>query len=70
MDTLWRNDKIQFSRLLSEIRAAGLSNNQRKFLRISMDLTAGEIDAIFDRADAVFQKAIDKAYRESTKGAR
>lgn len=47
----WENNCIQFPRLLAEIRAVGLTNQQVEGLCDSMDVTAEELDSLFDRAD-------------------
>lgn len=49
---LWKNDKIQFARLLAEIRAAGLDDETWQVVAESMDLTEGEIREILERAEA------------------
>lgn len=48
---LWKNDKIQFARLLAEIDAIGLSATAWWTLCDSMDLEPEDIQAIFDRAE-------------------
>ncbi len=53
----WKQDSIQFPRLLAEIMGIGLSTRQYKRLREEMDLTNAEINELFDRADAAWQKA-------------
>jgi len=47
----WLDDATQFPRLLAEIRAVGLTPEQYRTLRESMDLTANEIDELFQRAE-------------------
>ena len=50
----WKNDDIQFPRLLSEL--AGLvSLSQLESLSESMDLEVHQIEELFDRAEAVWE---------------
>lgn len=53
--SLWKNDKIQFPRLLTEIRAIGLTSTQYGELHESMDLSRDEIDEILERAEKEWQ---------------
>lgn len=57
----WREDPSQFARLLSEIRAMGLTPAQYKQLGESMDLKAEEIDELLERAEGQW-------HREMTSG--
>lgn len=50
-DKNWKNDAIQFPRLLAEIRACGLTRSQYKDLQASMDLTRDAIDELLERAE-------------------
>ena len=50
MKNLWENDLIQFSRLLAEINAIGLTREQYEELSASMDLEIESINELFDRA--------------------
>lgn len=50
----WLDNKIQFPRLLAEIRAAGLTKEQYQVLKESMDLTHNEIDELLQRAEEVW----------------
>lgn len=52
----WKNNNIQFPRLLAELSYVGLTNEQYNELKISMDLTQCEIDEIFERAEIQWQK--------------
>lgn len=54
--TNWDNDKIQFPRLLEEIRAVGLTEEQYKELERSMDLSKDRIDELFERAMTAWEK--------------
>lgn len=47
----WEDDSIQFPRLLAEINAVGLSEEQMAGLRDSMELTDEKIDELMDRAE-------------------
>lgn len=51
----WNNNKIQFARLLAEIRAVGLSTAQYMDLEDSMDLDRDEIDELLERAETEWQ---------------
>jgi hypothetical protein len=55
MDELWERNDIQFVRLLAEIRAVGLTSEQLKDLRASMDCTTDEICDILERAEDIFE---------------
>lgn len=55
MKKLWKNNKVQFARLLAEIEAVGLTGDQRKSLCDSMDLDLVELDELFERAQTEFQ---------------
>lgn len=47
----WYNDLLQFSRLISEVEAAGgFTEELYQELQTSMDLEAGHIDELIDRA--------------------
>jgi len=58
---LWGYDVIQFVRLLAEIRMAGLSNDTviMNCLQVSMNLESEQIEEIFVRAEAVWEKIKD-----------
>lgn len=54
-DTNWKNDYLQFARLLAEIQ----SNVDFKItdeLKEAMDLNEDEIAEVFDRADVAWQE--------------
>ena len=53
---MWNNDKIQFARLICEIRAAEELLNWSE-IRDSMDLEDEELQELFDRAEVVFEAA-------------
>jgi hypothetical protein len=55
----WNKDSVQFPRLLAEINAAGLTDEQYDTLEESMDLDRAQIDELFDRAEGVFEKEKD-----------
>jgi hypothetical protein len=50
MKTMWKDDSIQFPRLLAELRAIGLTEEQYASLVVSMDLKRTDIDELFDRS--------------------
>jgi hypothetical protein len=50
----WNNDYIQFGRLLSEIYAVGLREDQYADLCESMNLDKSYIKEIFERAEAAW----------------
>jgi hypothetical protein len=52
----WKNDYTQFTRLLAEIRASGLSENQYADLKVSMDLDRTDIDKVLERAEVEWEK--------------
>jgi len=52
---VWNDDSVQFPRLLAEINAIGLSEEQYEELGELMDLEASEINELFDRAISVFE---------------
>ena len=60
MKTLWRDNNVQFARLLAEIRGIGLSDRQMHYLREVMDLEDSEINELLERAEVEFQKIKEK----------
>jgi hypothetical protein len=58
----WTSERIQFPRLLAEIRAVGLTSEQYADLQQSMDVSRGLIDDLLERAESVWQ-----ARKESTR---
>ena len=52
----WEKDHLQFPRLLAELRAEGLTEDQYKALRASMDLDVEEIDELLERAETEWQR--------------
>ncbi len=52
----WDNDEIQFARLLCEI-AATQDNIDLPALAESMDLSVAQVNVLFDRANAVFERS-------------
>lgn len=56
MKTLWEDDQVQFTRLLAEISSTELPNYIYDELRASMDLTNEEINELFDRANAAWER--------------
>jgi len=55
----WNSDKIQFPRLLAELRAIGLTPEQYEFLNESMDCDRDMVDEILERSEVVWQKIKD-----------
>jgi len=53
---LWERDDIQFSRLISEINAVGLTEIQKKHLAESMDVSADELWSLLRRAELRFME--------------
>lgn len=54
--TSWERNDLQFPRLLAEIRAAGLTNEQYRQLAESMDLEEGAIDLLLERAETEWER--------------
>lgn len=52
----WADNRIQFPRLLAEIRAVGLTPAQYHELNQSMDLAPEEIDELLERAESEWQE--------------
>jgi len=50
----WRDNSVQFPRLLAEINAIGLARAQMQELANSMDIEGHELDELFDRATVEF----------------
>lgn len=48
---MWDNDEIQFTRLVAEINAIGLSQEDKQALCDSMDLEPAELEELFVRAE-------------------
>jgi len=57
MADLWDHDWVQFARLLAEIKATGLTPEQMRDLKDSMDLESEEIHELLDRAESTFDAA-------------
>jgi len=55
-DCLWADDATQFPRLLMEINACGLSEEQYTDIAASMDLSAEQVDELLDRAEKAWDK--------------
>lgn len=53
--TTWNNNAVQFPRLLAEIRAVSLTDDQYRELAASMDLTRDQIDELLERAETRWQ---------------
>ena len=52
---VWNDDSVQFPRLLAEINAIGLSEEQYEELGELMDLEVSEINELFNRAISAFE---------------
>ena len=58
MKELWKDDKIQFARLISEAEAIGLFNDKAyDELSKEMDLAYARISELIDRAQSVFENS-------------
>lgn len=56
--SVWDDDKVQFARLLTEITAnVGITRADWKSLCASMDLSLVQVDALFVRAEVVWEHA-------------
>lgn len=62
----WDNDLLQFARLLAEIRAIRLSDEQYDDLSKSMGLGVHEIDSLFSRAEEVFEQEKESVFNRKT----
>jgi hypothetical protein len=58
---VWKDDSIQFPRLLAEIYALGLDESQMIALGESMDLDPERIKELLERAEAKFEELKPKA---------
>lgn len=58
MKNYWGNDKIQFARLLAELRSIGLTDKQMQYLTSpdGMDLEPEEVEELLERAEIAWQK--------------
>lgn len=56
-ESIWGDDNVQFARLLSEIHAAGLTDEQVLTLSESMDLAPAQIQELFERAETSFEES-------------
>ena len=56
INNAWNHNELQFCRLLSEIAAVGLTNEQMKGLCESMDLQEQDIYELLDRAQNSFEQ--------------
>lgn len=63
MKNLWKDNRIQFTRLVAEIGMAGLTDSQIERLKESMDLTEEVIGQLFDRAFKEFEAVKKSACR-------
>lgn len=56
MENLWKDNRIQFARLVAEIGMMGLTPSQVARLKESMDLTEEAMGQLFDRAIKEFEQ--------------
>lgn len=57
----WKNNGIQFPRLIAELEAAGaFTPRVMKELRASMDLSTHEISSVVDRAQGIWDAIKNK----------
>lgn len=61
--TNWDRDDYQFPRLLAEISAVGLTNEQFEGLAASMDLPIANVNELFDRADVAWERVKEETCR-------
>ena len=54
-EAAWDRNDIQFPRLLAEVWAVGLTAKQLGDICISMNLRREDVEAIFERAEEVFE---------------
>ena len=64
-DRKWKDNTIQFPRLLAEIQAIGLTPEQDAALCDAMDLDENDIAELFDRAQIAWQKIKNPQKRRS-----
>lgn len=53
--SLWERDDIQFTRLLAEIYAIGLTEEQKDDICRSMEIRVEQLDILLERAEKKFQ---------------
>jgi hypothetical protein len=63
-------DLVQFARLLSEIRAVGLTEGQVQGLCESMDVEERDVRGLLSRAEEVWEKAKSRALSAARKRRR
>jgi hypothetical protein len=54
-DAMWERDDVQFPRLISELKAVGLTDAQMEALSQSMGLDRNRIHELLDRGEEVFE---------------
>lgn len=59
----WRNDQLQFTRLLAELNGVGLTEMQYSELADSMNLDVEDIDELLARADAAWERIKEERAR-------
>ena len=60
---LWKNNAVQFPRLLAEIRAMGLTRIQYDELQAEMNLSRDEIDELLERAETEWQSHKERLFK-------
>ena len=53
----WDNNELQFARLLSELAAAGITEEKLQDCAVSMDLPRHRVTEILIRAELVFENS-------------
>ena len=61
---LWKIDALQFPRLLAELRVVGLTREQYNVLCEAMDLHEDDIDELFERAEASWQRIKERTFNQ------
>jgi len=57
---IWKDDSIQFPRLLAEIMAVGLTEKQWDDIETSMNIEEDELSELFDRAQTEWEEVKKK----------
>ena len=67
MSDTWNDNSIQFPRLIAEIIAnVNIGEDEMADLRNSMDLNQWEVNELFDRAQAEWERIKDKITKGET----
>ncbi len=63
--SLWETDRIQFARLLSEIRGnIDIATYQWDHLCQEMDLTPAQLEQIFERAQMLYERTKKQIFKK------